>query len=179
MAESSVIQAGTSVVWERRVPGYSSATYALRYTFANQTRTFSLMASPAPTGDGFRLALTVSQTAALAVGDYGWRAFAELGAEERVEVARGRVTIAPSLFTDTPVDERSPARRALEAIQAVLEDRATRGQEAMTFNNRSLSRTPIADLLKLQEVYAARVAHEDARAAGRKVPRSIRVRFGG
>ena len=60
-------------------------------------------------------------------------------------------------------DARSHVQRVLDAIEAVLEKRATLDQEQYRINNRELRRTPIADLLKLRDRY--RMELQRAKAA--------------
>ena len=67
----------------------------------------------------------------------------------------------------------------LEAIQAVIESRATKDQEEYTIAGRSLKRTPLPELIKLLNFYETRVAGEQAAenlAKGTGRPRAIQVR---
>lgn len=72
------------------------------------------------------------------------------------EIDSGTLTIRPDL-AQTPAghDARSHVEKALDAIEAVLEKRATLDQERYRINNRELWRTPIGDLLRLRDVYRA------------------------
>lgn len=119
-----------------------------------------------------------ADTAAWAPGVYAYTIRATDGFDV-VEVESGRVTITPDIAAaGDGFDNRSHARRALEAIEAVLEKRATLDQERYRINNRELYRTPIRDLLKLRDYYLAEVKREDAKASGRRGWRQVRVVMG-
>lgn len=60
----------------------------------------------------------------------------------------------------------SHARKVLDAIEAVLEKRATQDQQKYVINNRELWRTPIQDLLLLRSTYRAEVRREDSARCG-------------
>lgn len=83
------------------------------------------------------------------------------------EVESGHVEITPDLANASAgFDGRSHARIVLDAINAVIEKRATLDQERYRINNRELYRTPLGDLLKLRSEYERKVAREDAKARG-------------
>lgn len=92
------------------------------------------------------------------------------------EVESGSVVIEPDISAVTDgTDTRSHARRTLEAIEAVIEGRASLDQERYRINNRELYRTPIEQLLKFRDVYRAEVQREEAAASGASVFRQVRV----
>lgn len=93
-------------------------------------------------------------------GRYSWAAFVTK-APDRYRIRRGSFDIKPDLAKSATLDARSHGRKVLEAIEAVLETRATKDQSAYSIDGRTLSRTPIADLLVLRDRYAALVASEE------------------
>lgn len=82
------------------------------------------------------------------------------------------VTPDPTAIEDGQ-DLRSHAKKVLDAIEAVLEKRATKDQESHTIAGRSLSRTPIADLLMLRDRYRA-----ELHTATKKLPKNVLFKFG-
>ena len=74
-------------------------------------------------------------------------------------------------------DARSHVQRVLDAIEAVLEKRATLDQERYRINNRELVRTPVADLLKLRDRYRGELARMKAASKGGLFGVSARVVF--
>lgn len=95
------------------------------------------------------------------------------------ELEFGQLTITPDLAAaGEGHDGRSQARRTLDAIEAVIEKRASLDQERYRINNRELYRTPIADLLKLRDVYRLEVRREQASARGKNLfGAALRVRL--
>lgn len=131
-----------------------------------------------PNGMGHRFNVPASETTDWPAGVYHYAVRVTDGDAIR-EVETGRVEILADLAAvSAPTDLRSHARRTLDAIEAVLEKRASRDQERYTINNRELWRTPIGDLLKLRDTYRAEVRKEDAAAAGKSLwGPAVRVRF--
>lgn len=77
-------------------------------------------------------------------------------------------------------DPRSHIRRIRDSIRAVMEGRATKSDEAIAIAGRSLSRTPLADLVKMLNLYNRLVDEEDqAERISKGLPsgRSIVTRF--
>lgn len=132
------------------------------------------------TADGtqHRFAANAATTAGWAPGEYWYTVRATDGADT-VEIESGQLTIAPDLAAaGENYDGRTHAQRSLAAIEAVIERRATLDQERYRINNRELYRTPIADLLKLRDVYRAEVRQEQAAARGKNLfGGTVRVRL--
>lgn len=121
------------------------------------------------TAEGSRhvLTLTAAQTGALAAGHYSYSVRATSG-DDTVEVEASTVDVIADLSTVAAgADQRSHARRVLDNIEAVIENRATQDQQKYRINNRELWRTPLADLLQLRGYYAALVRQEKAKARGK------------
>lgn len=84
-----------------------------------------------------------------------------------VELSAGSLEILPDLISMAPgADVRTPAQIALEAIEAVIAKRATMDQERYRIGNRELYKTPIADLIKLRDMYRSEVQRENMAACG-------------
>ena len=100
-------------------------------------------------GSQHRLHASAATTATWAPGDYWFSVRATRG-DEVVEVEQGQLVIMPDMAAaGAGFDGRSHAQKCLEAIEAVLEKRATLDQERYRINNRELYRTPVAELMKL------------------------------
>jgi len=130
-------------------------------------------------GPSHLLGAEAAVTADWTPGKYWWQLRAQSG--ETVEVVdEGQLTVAADLAAvDGPHDGRTHPERVLAAIEAVIEGRASMDQESYSINNRSLSRTPIADLLVLRSKYKAEVLAARRVAAGGSslFGRQIKVRF--
>ncbi|MEI8598909.1 hypothetical protein P4S64_18910 [Vibrio sp. M60_M31a] len=75
-----------------------------------------------------------------------------------------RLTILPDLAAMDTHDPRSEAEKALAAIQATLSNRATSDQLKLSFGGRSLEKTPLSDLLKLEQRFLNRVTRRSVRS---------------
>ena len=130
-------------------------------------------------GAQHRLAASAAITAEWHPGVYWWAARASRGAEV-VQVDEGQISIGADIAAiSEPHDGRSHPEKVLQAIEAVIEGRATVDQQKYTINNRELWRTPIADLLLLRSRYRDEVRREQqARRGGQSLlGRQIKVRF--
>jgi hypothetical protein len=161
--EPAQLVAGDTWQWKKSLADYPAGDgWQLVTVFANATQRFAV----ASTADGndHLLALTAAQSSSKVPGRYVWVTFAKLGAA-RHQVGAGECEVLPNLEGDRPWDRRSHARKVLEAIEAVIERRASKDQEEFAIGDISLKRMPIADLLVLRDRYKAEVAGEQAGAA--------------
>lgn len=118
-------------------------------------------------GSQHRFHAEAATTAGLAPGAY-WYTMRATDGTTVVEVESGDVEIKPDITSETGTyDGRTQAQIALDAIDAVLANRATLDQERYRINNRELYRTSIEDLLKLRAFYYEQVKREKSAACGK------------
>ncbi|SFO63572.1 hypothetical protein SAMN05216567_101887 [Variovorax sp. OK605] len=86
------------------------------------------------------------------------------------------MTVAPSF--GAAGDVRSHARRTLDAIEAVLEGRATSATAEYEINGRRLKYIPLNELHAMRSKYQREVAAEEGKSGPRGVSGRIAVRFG-
>jgi hypothetical protein len=116
-------------------------------------------------------------TATWPPGAYWFSIRAAQGAD-LVEVEAGQVEVKPDLAgMSAGYDGRDHLRRVLEAIEAVIEKRATIDQDRYTINNRELWRTPIPELMALRDRYRSELRRAEALKSGRLFNQAVRVRF--
>lgn len=129
-------------------------------------------------GTQHRLHAAAGTTAGWVPGTYWFTARATRG-DDVVEVDSGQLEITPDLASAAEgFDGQTHAERTLAAIEAVIEKRASLDQERYRINNRELYRTPIADLLKLRDLYRAEVRREKAARCGKSLfGATVRVRL--
>lgn len=178
------ITAGDTLDFLDTVAGYPAGTgWTLKYRlvprFTTPTQT-PVELTGADEGTDYRVQAGPAVTALWVPGVYTFARWLEkTGA--RLSLGTGEVEILADPATAVAgYDQRTHPRKALEAIEAVLEGRASLDQEEYTINGRSLKRTPVVELYKMRERYRAEVATEDAAAAlavGAGVGRRFRVRF--
>ena len=129
-------------------------------------------------GTGHVFEETAATTGAWEAGLYAVSLRAKRGADVH-EIEAGQVRIAADLVSlEAGHDPRGHAQRVLDAIEAVLEGRASRDQQSYTINGRTLVRTTIADLLELRKTYREEVARLAPGGNTRFLRRKIKVKFG-
>lgn len=172
---------GTTVAWYFDEAGFAPADgWSLLYAFEGPS---TLNVAATVEGTRFRVDLSGAQTSPLGVGAYLWQAFASRSTPtvERVQVGAGALEVFLDLQASTATgQQKTHARRMLEAIEAQLEGRASDGQKSMSINGRSLDRHTLAELMDARRIYLAEVRAEDAATAQGATPgkrRRIKVRF--
>ena len=180
--ELTQLVAGDTLDFETAVPSYPAPDgWTLTYRLVPRSGAaieFSSNATPSDPAN-YRMQVGASTTATWAAGAYGWASYVSKSGI-RYTVAQGQITILPDPGVATNVDTRSHARKCLDAIEAVLEKRATQAQEEIEIDGQRLKRTPHAELIRMRSHYAQLVASEDARnrlAQGLPGGRRVQVRF--
>jgi len=169
--EPAEIIAGDTLKWKREdlSADYPASSWTLTYELRGpQQITITATAD----GDDFSVSVGTSTTAGWTAGDYWWAAYVSDGTD-RYRVDGGTLTIKPDLATTGAVyDGRSHAKKVLDAIEAVIEGRASKDQMSYTIAGRSLARTPIADLLRLRDSYKAEYKAEQK---AEKIDRGVKT----
>lgn len=178
-SEPESFVAGDSVEWSLSLPDYDPPQWEVIVAFVGAARQF--LAAGYDAGDGtHRLRLAPSVTATVLPGIYAWQRYA-ISATERCCIAHGTVRVLPNFATQTTgYDARSHARRVLDAIEAVLENRATEDESYIMIGATQITKLPHADLLALRSQYRREVANETAAeriALGLDSGRTVRVRM--
>lgn len=121
---------------------------------------------------------TATTTAGWIAGRYAVSIRAILN-DDVYEVEAGDLKVSADLSTVTDVhDSRDHAQKTLDAIEAVIEGRASKDQDSYKINGRELVRTNIADLLALRKTYKAEVAANSSNGRHRRLMgRKVKVRF--
>ncbi|MES1985487.1 MAG: hypothetical protein V4461_11090 [Pseudomonadota bacterium] len=149
----------------------SSGGYALAFVFVpiagGSPETFAASTS----GGSWLLNVPASTTASWSAGSWRWVARVTKDADALI-VDSGIVTILANPAA-ADLDSRSHARRVLDAIEAVIENRATKSDLETTFaDGRQIKRMSHTELVQMRSYYAKQVANEDRRA-GRGGPRRV------
>lgn len=157
-AEPSTLVAGDRFTWKRDdlAGDYSPSAFALTYEFHSDvggggTKKFTITATEAD--NTYYIEVGSSTTASYTPGDYVWEAYITRSSDsERIMVDSGRTKITINL-ANTNADLRSHAKKVLDAIEAVIENRATIDQSSMSIAGRSLSRMNIDELINFRMQY--------------------------
>ena len=180
--EPNELQLGDFLAWKRTdlSTDYPTAAYALSYEFnlvdGSTVSNFSLTA----TESNNEYIIEVSNTTSYTAGEYNWIAYITRSSDSaRIKLSEGFTEIQENYATTTS-SVRSHAKKVLDAIEAVIENRATMDQSSMSIAGRSLSRLTIDELLQFRDRYKAEYLKEvkKARIKNKKDSgNTIKVRF--
>uniref|UniRef100_A0A831XDR5 Uncharacterized protein n=1 Tax=Geobacter metallireducens TaxID=28232 RepID=A0A831XDR5_GEOME len=179
MNEPSEITAGDHITWTRYDADYLPADgWTLKYALRGPAA-INLVSTP--DGDSHIIDIPGSASKDFAPGAYSWAGYYEKSDGTRVTRYTGRIKIAPDLVAATVgYDGRSHAEKVLEAIERVIEGRATRGDQELTFDGKRIVKMTVAELIQLRQQYRNEVQAERRRAAakaGRRTGRTIKYRM--
>ena len=149
--------------WQWRVPAqadYPAATWTLTYNFAgpDTVNVSSGWTIAAESGGTWLVQVAKATTATYAAGRYQYRGYVTSGSE-RYQIFNGAIVFEPNLAVLTG-DQRSEAQKILAAIQAAIEGRLTTQEESYSVGGRSISKTPLPELLRLRGIYTGIVWRE-------------------
>ena len=163
--EPDTLVVGDRWMWRRPdlASIYDPSAYALTYEYHRDSggggsHKFAITATE--TTDDYIIEIASATTAAYATGDFHWYAFITRTSDsERIAVDDGYAKIELN-FADTNADHRSHAKKVLDAIEAVLENRASQDQMSYSIAGRSLARMSIDDLMTFRNRYRAEYNEE-------------------
>jgi len=158
--EPEIIVAGDTVKWNREdlTADYpASAGWSLSYELRSTAAAITIAATAS--GDIFQVVVSAATSAVYAAGIYAWAAFVAKGAE-RFRVRAGQLEVKPNLAAAGAADRRTHVKKVLDAIEAVLEARATRDQQEVSIEGRMLRYMPLPELLVFRSAYQAEYQRE-------------------
>ena len=146
------IIAGFTYEWQETFSQYPASTYGLTATFIlNTFGTTRYTVTATANGDAFTLTIPATTSADFTAGNYKLYLFVTLGAAKYL-VGNQDVVIKANPLTATG-DTRSHIQKVLDAIEAVLENRATQEYQSMNINGYSITQMSPQELLKLRSYY--------------------------
>ncbi len=180
-AVPAAFRSGDTVAWALTLPDYDAGGgWTLTYTFVSTTQVKTLVAVGA--GTTYTTSLAAVDSAAWAADDWAWQATIGNGTE-RYTVGTGRTTVLPSLVgAAAGFDSRGHARKVVDAIEAVIEGRASEAESDLQINGRAIKYIPVAELLALRDRYKLELTMGIAAGNFANTPRGmpdLRVRFTG
>lgn len=163
--EPDLLVVGDRWTWRRPdlVADYPTADYALTYEFHEDSggggsHKFTVTATETTTD--YIVEIASATTATYTAGEYNWYAFITRSSDsQRIAIDEGHTKLELD-FTNTNADNRSHAKKVLDAIEAVLENRASQDQMSYSIAGRSLSRMSIDDLMRFRDRYRAEYNRE-------------------
>ena len=175
--------AGDYLAWKNTslVSDYPVASYALTYDASFEGTKIAITALEDTDPESYVVEVSGTVTADYTVGTYVWSAFItdSSDATKRTQVDYGTWTVKPNLAVSTAAP-RSHNEIILDALEALLETRATVDQASYSIAGRSLSRMDVDDLLRWKAIYTWRVKREvqlERIRNGQRPGNTIDVRF--
>lgn len=170
----SELPVGGRWAWKRSAitAAYPTSLYTLKYHLVQLTSSAqaTIDITAAKTGDEHIIEVAIGTTGGYTAAEYQWQEIIERDSDnEQIVLTSGVVELTPDL--DAAADVRSHNYTVLKAIEATIENTATKEQSSYTIAGRSLSRRSIEELLILKREYA-RLWHNEKRAADRKAGRT-------
>lgn len=157
------LYAGDTWEWLRELADYPATTHTAVWYFERADANFSVTA--AASGSSHSAVVTAGTTVAYRAGAYQWRlVVTKISDSTRKVVEHGFLEVLANPAAVGNRDWRSHARRTLDAIEAVIEGKASSDQAATTVDGVSLSRYLWEDLTRLHDRYRRMVADEEAKA---------------
>ena len=156
----------------------ASDGWTLHYGLFNAQQVITLNA--VADGDDHKISQTADQTTTWMPGRFDYTRYVTHNDGRRLSLSSGSIKMLPDL--GTPFDGRSHARKMMEAIEALLENRAGKDELDLLrgrFKEREIERDRSA-LITAHAKYQTEVASEDQAAAlarGEKTTRNIKARF--
>jgi len=170
-------RAGDTWQWTRSLSDFPAPGWVLTYHAWNSSAAITITASA--DGTDHSVSVPSATTGAYTAGRYEWVARVTDGASDYT-IGSGIWQVLPAV--GAAMDTRSHARKMLEALDALIEGRATDGDidvVRQSINDRTVERD-MGQLLALRAKYAQMVASENQAAAlarGDQSGRHVRVRF--
>lgn len=167
-------------LWKWTVLGlsstYPSNAYTLKYTIIQQGQNPISWTSTALSG-GFDHQIWVpsSTTNTITKGTYQVQVQAvNISTQDKTTLATGSLTVLPDLSTLTSDDDpRSQNQRIYDAICAVIEGRASDGQQELTCDTVTLKNMTIEELFKMKAHYKNQIKKEQGLPLGRIIPITV------
>jgi hypothetical protein len=161
---NDILIAGDTLDFTDVVPDYpATAGWTLKYRLVPRFTTpvqAPITLTATASGADYVIAAAPTVTATWAAGAYSFFRWVEkAGARQTLDPAEGgQLTVkADPSAVPQGTDTRTQEEIALDAIDAVLANRATVDQKSYSIAGRSLERMAVSELLELRRYYAARV----------------------
>lgn len=154
--------ASETLKWSVSLADYpANDGWALGYEFRSNLggSTGSFDAAGVANGSAFDVTVASAITAPLLAGLYSYRAFVTKGTE-KFFVQTGTAEVSANFSATEAVDSRSIVKKTLDALEAMLQGKASLDQQRYTINNRSLDRYTPTELIVWHKHYLGLYAAE-------------------
>lgn len=147
--EPESIVAGDTIKWKRSLSDFPASTWTLTYELrSNVTGSTAINIAATADGDDHLVSVSATTTAAWIAGEYSWDAYVTAGAE-RKRVDRGLIKVERDLAGAVAAfDDRDWVKTVLDALEAVIQGRASEVDLSYSVNGRSISKMSWEEKIK-------------------------------
>lgn len=167
--EPPELRAGVTWQWRREDlsgRGYPASSWTLKYwlkQLAASGAHIELDSQVTADGDAYKILVPAATTAGYTAGKYAWAAEVSGGSSEVYELDRGTLIVLARFDQASSLDFRTHARKMLDAIESLLENRALSGDVLeYTIGSRQIKKMAPQELRDWRDYYRAEVAMQDA-----------------
>ena len=159
--EPETVRAGDTIKWKKSVSDYAASDgWTLKYSLRGQSTAIDLTSTA--DGDEHLISVTPATSAAWPAGFYDAVGYVEKGSD-RYTVWESRVEVLVDIeAAGSSYDGRTHVKKVLDAIEAVLENRATKEVEESTIEGVAIKRIPHEQLLMMRQKYLGFYRQEQA-----------------
>lgn len=151
----SKITAGDTLEWAISLAEYPSPGWVLSYALVKTGTKISFSGSQYGTSQDHHILVAKATSAAWLAGKYSYQASVTDGTTRKI-IENGTIEIIPDFAqASTGYDDRTFAKRSLDNIEAVIENRATQAQQEYAIAGRQLKFIAPTDLLFLRDRFLA------------------------
>lgn len=161
--EPEAVTAGDTLKFIKDLPDYPPANgWTLKYALVAEAEQITITGSD--NGDGRHLVSVDKATTKTWVAKvYNWQSYVDDGTE-RYQIDAGTLEVRPDFLSQTAgYDARSHVKRTLDALEAMIEKRATKAQASYTIEGRTIQRMSPEELIKWHSHYS-RLYDQERRA---------------
>ena len=156
--EPSEIVAGDTLKFKKSLSDYPATIWTLTYYLLKSGTQITFSGTADGTDHFINIANTV--TALYTAGIYKWEAYISKTGE-RYKIAEGTITIKTTLATQTTgYDARSHVKTVLDALESLLEGKASRDVMNITIGGQSISKLTPDELRKWRNEYRSQYQAE-------------------
>ena len=164
----SKITAGDTAEWLIDLTDYPSPVWVLSYSLVNATSKKTFSGTQYLTSDNHRILVSKATTASWSAGIYSYQASVTDGTSRYV-IEAGTIEILPDFSqASSGLDNRSFAKKSLDNIEPVIQNRATQAQLEYTIAGRQLRFIAPKDLMDLRDRLAAEYRAEEKTKQAKK-----------
>lgn len=162
--------------WKWSNATFPATAWTLTYTLVSAAAQIQIVA--ANDGSDHLIEVTSTTSATYAAGDYTWQAHVSNGSGERSKVDEGVMTVTEDFATHSNgYDSRSHTKKVLDALNASIENRASKTQITQQINGVQIQHIALEDQIRLRDRYAMKYRKELAAKRGESCERTTTARF--